>query len=100
VSFRKVTDEFIRNYIDNYRPLDKAGSYGAQECLEPGKNYLSREEKHFLKEIGRENLFEESLAVSPGIHVPLIDSIHGSYFNVMGLPLEMLYSHLKQNGAL
>lgn len=31
VRFKELSDEIIRDYIDNYNPLDKAGSYGIQE---------------------------------------------------------------------
>lgn len=31
VEFEYLTDEQIKNYIDKFRPLDKAGSYGIQE---------------------------------------------------------------------
>ena len=31
VTFQNLTDEQIQYYIDNYRPLDKAGSYGIQD---------------------------------------------------------------------
>ncbi len=31
VTFQKLTDEQIQFYIDNYRPFDKAGSYGIQD---------------------------------------------------------------------
>ena len=31
VTFEKLTDEQIKFYIDKYKPLDKAGSYGIQE---------------------------------------------------------------------
>lgn len=31
VTFEELTDEQIRYYINNYKPLDKAGSYGIQE---------------------------------------------------------------------
>ena len=31
VTFQKLTDEQIEYYVDNYRPLDKAGSYGIQD---------------------------------------------------------------------
>ena len=36
VTFRELTDEEIYNYIDNYPPYDKAGSYGIQD---PGNNF-------------------------------------------------------------
>ncbi|MDD7914009.1 Maf-like protein [Polaribacter ponticola] len=33
VSFKKLTDEEINYYIENYKPLDKAGAYGIQEWI-------------------------------------------------------------------
>ncbi|MBE7710417.1 MAG: septum formation protein Maf [Cyanobacteria bacterium SIG32] len=31
VTFKNLSDELIENYIRNFKPLDKAGSYGIQE---------------------------------------------------------------------
>ena len=31
VKFAEVSDEEIRHYVNNYKPLDKAGAYGVQE---------------------------------------------------------------------
>lgn len=33
VFFRNLTEEEIAYYVENYRPYDKAGSYGAQEWM-------------------------------------------------------------------
>jgi septum formation protein len=33
VTFRKLEDEEIRFYVENYNPLDKAGAYGIQEWI-------------------------------------------------------------------
>ena len=33
VHFRRLTDEEIYHYVDNYRPYDKAGAYGIQEWI-------------------------------------------------------------------
>ena len=33
VSFKKLSDEEINYYIDNYKPFDKAGAYGIQEWI-------------------------------------------------------------------
>jgi septum formation protein len=61
VHFRDFSDEEIEYYIKNYKPFDKAGSYGAQEWI----GYIG------------------------------IEHIEGSYFNVMGLPIQMLYVELE-----
>ena len=31
VEFENLTDEMIKSYVEDYKPLDKAGSYGIQE---------------------------------------------------------------------
>ncbi|HET9487373.1 MAG TPA: Maf family protein, partial [Chryseosolibacter sp.] len=36
VTFQKLSLKEIEFYIDNFRPYDKAGAYGAQDCLPPG----------------------------------------------------------------
>ena len=33
VTFANLSDEAIRYYLDNYKPFDKAGSYGIQEWI-------------------------------------------------------------------
>jgi septum formation protein len=33
VTFRKITKEEIEFYVDNYKPYDKAGAYGAQDWI-------------------------------------------------------------------
>ena len=62
VTFAVLTDEEVEYYIEKYKPMDKAGAYGAQE---------------WVGYIGMEN-------------------IEGSYFNVMGLPVQRLYCELKK----
>lgn len=61
VTFAVLSDDEIDYYIAKYRPMDKAGSYGAQEWI----GYIG------------------------------MSNIVGSYFNVMGLPVQRLYSELK-----
>ena len=39
VTFRELTDQEIYDYIDNYPPYDKAGSYGIQD---PGNNFHTK----------------------------------------------------------
>ena len=62
VYFRDLTDAEIDYYIENYKPYDKAGSYGIQE---------------WIGAIG-------------------ITKIEGSYFNVVGLPIQELNEQLKR----
>jgi septum formation protein len=33
VTFRKLTQEEIEFYVDQYKPYDKAGAYGAQDFI-------------------------------------------------------------------
>jgi septum formation protein len=61
VIFEDLNDEEIHHYIENFKPFDKAGSYGIQE---------------WIGLIG-------------------IKEIHGSYFNVVGLPIHRVYQELK-----
>jgi septum formation protein len=61
VYFTELQDEEMEYYVDNFRPFDKAGSYGIQEWI----GYIG------------------------------VERIEGSYFNVMGLPLQRLYKELK-----
>lgn len=61
VSFAQLSDEEISYYVENYRPMDKAGAYGIQEWI----GYIG------------------------------VNGLEGSYFNVMGLPVQRLYEELK-----
>ncbi len=61
VWFDHLEQSEIEEYVDEFSPYDKAGSYGIQEWI----GYM-------------------------GIH-----RIEGSYFNVMGLPIQRLYKELQ-----
>lgn len=60
VTFKTLLNTEINYYLDNYKPFDKAGSYGIQEWI-------------------------GSIAIS---------KIEGSYTNVVGLPVERVYTKL------
>jgi septum formation protein len=62
VRFARLTDMEIEYYLENFKPYDKAGSYGVQEWI----GYVG------------------------------VEHINGSYFNVMGLPIQRLYNELKR----
>ena len=62
VVFRALSDEEIAYYVDNYRPMDKAGAYGIQEWI----GYVG------------------------------IERIEGSFYNVMGLPVQKVYVELSE----
>ena len=57
VTFKQLSDREIDYYISNFKPFDKAGSYGIQEWI----GYIG------------------------------IKRIEGSYFNVMGFPVQKFY---------
>lgn len=57
VKFKNLTSEEINYYVDEFKPFDKAGSYGIQEWI----GYIG------------------------------IEKIEGSYFNVMGFPVQKFY---------
>ncbi len=92
VTFRILTHDEIATYVDNYKPFDKAGAYGAQECLPVGMNPCSDEELEFLTEINKIDLIEKSINAKTGMAG--IERINGSYFNVMGFPIHKVYERL------
>ncbi|WP_426295736.1 Maf family nucleotide pyrophosphatase [Dyadobacter endophyticus] len=61
VYFRNLEDWEINHYIEQYKPFDKAGSYGIQE---------------WIGMVG-------------------IEKIEGSYYTIMGLPVQVVYQLLK-----
>lgn len=95
VTFNKLTKEELQRYVRQYKPFDKAGSYGAQECLPIGMNPCSAGELEFLKEHNLENLFNDTLTQDNHNVIPLIKKIDGSYFNVMGLPIVELWKEIE-----
>jgi len=91
VTFRDLKREEIEYYVDHFKPFDKAGSYGAQECLPHGLNPCSEDEIVFLEKIGRPDLWLDTFGHKG---VSAIERIEGSYFNVMGLPIHRVYHEL------
>lgn len=65
VEFSEISDDEIRFYINNYKPFDKAGSYGIQEWLGMAK----------------------------------IKNISGSFYSVMGFPVDLVFEELKKLGC-
>lgn len=60
VTFTTLSHEEIAYYVEQYKPLDKAGAYGVQEWI----GYVA------------------------------VENILGSFYNVMGLPIQRLYKEL------
>ncbi|MBP6334963.1 MAG: Maf family protein [Bacteroidia bacterium] len=96
VFFNELKEQLIKEYISHYQPFDKAGSYGAQECLPDGMNPCSTEELEFIKQINKPDYFQKSLAMDSKKHIPIIQRIEGSYFNVMGMPVVELWQQLEK----
>jgi len=91
VTFRPLNRQEIEYYVDNFKPFDKAGSYGAQECLPEEMDPCSPDEVAFLKKIGKPDLTSSTIETKA---VAAIKEISGSYFNVMGLPIHRVYWYL------
>ncbi|HRH03232.1 MAG TPA: Maf family protein [Bacteroidia bacterium] len=95
VYFKKHSLEQIQQYVNVYKPYDKAGAYGAQECLPEGMNPCSKKEIDFLTKLGKLSIIESSKTKRDVLVPPLeVEKIEGSYFNVMGLPLVELADEL------
>lgn len=62
VFFEQLNQNEVDYFVDNYRPLDKAGAYAIQEWI----GYIG------------------------------VRRIEGCFFNVMGLPIPMVYKKLKE----
>jgi len=71
VEFRELFDEEIRRYIEDYSPLDKAGSYGIQDFVDE-KTVLCPPKESFISRIS------------------------GDYYNVVGLSSGFVLNMLRK----
>lgn len=94
VTFHPLVQRDIEFYVDNFSPYDKAGSYGAQDCLPPEVNPCSAEEVEFLTSLGKLELIENSKTTHEQVGLHAISRIDGSYFNVMGIPIHRVHERL------
>jgi len=64
VSFRHLSDEEIRSYVEKYKPMDKAGSYGIQEWV--GLTGIERINGSYTNVVGlpTEKLYRELVKLS------------------------------------
>lgn len=93
VKFHTLSETLIERYVDTMRPYDKAGAYGIQECMAASNNPCSEEEREFLRSIKKEELWRKVLDSTR--QFPIVESLAGSFFNVMGLPLSRVYKMIQ-----
>jgi septum formation protein len=94
VTFSKLSPGAIERYVDQFQPFDKAGAYGAQECLPANFNPCSAIEMEFLRSIEKTDLVQSSMNTGEKARVEAIAKIDGSFFTVMGFPIHLVHSHL------
>jgi len=101
VTFHDLPQDKIAEYVKVFRPLDKAGAYGAQECLAPDANPCSPVEQDFIARLGLGEIIARSKPPNwKAAPLTAIRRIDGPYFNVMGLPIAEIYDELKRLLAL
>ncbi|MBI2967741.1 MAG: Maf family protein [Bacteroidetes bacterium] len=81
VLFRKLDHREITEYVNKFRPFDKAGAYGLQELM-PAKIRFTPSPPF------------ERVIYTPVKKFFFIKEIKGSYTNVMGLPLKELFLYV------
>ena len=91
VTFHTLNPAEIHEYVRTFRPLDKAGAYGAQECLAQGANPCSELERAFIQRLSLGDILTRSKPANwKAAPMTAIKGIEGPYFNVMGLPVAEL----------
>lgn len=91
VHFPELTQEMINDYLLRFNPVDKAGAYGIQECVNKATDLYSDDESSFLNTKRKVSFEEESRRVPSFI----IKEIEGSFFNVVGFPIVEVAKVLK-----
>ncbi|MCC7301932.1 MAG: Maf family protein [Bacteroidia bacterium] len=95
VRFLPLSTTKIEEYVDACCPYDKAGAYGAQEFLQADVNACCTEEMKFIREMRLTEL-EKDCYPSGNKHIPFhgVESVSGSYFNVMGFPVRECWEEI------
>lgn len=90
VTFNKLSDADMEDYVDTMKPFDKAGAYGIQELLPASENPCNEEEREFMNRIGNPDLWKRTFDATVPSRWNFIREIKGSYFSIVGLPVHRL----------
>ncbi len=72
VKFRNLEENEIREYIEKFNPLDKAGSYGIQDFVDE-KNVKNPPKESFIEKI--EGDYENVMGISTKLVLEMLDKI-------------------------
>lgn len=94
VTFKALDNYEIERYVDLCAPMDKAGAYGIQEVIPPGTDLCTPQEQAFIRKYDL-NLGSITEGTQRDFRpFDMVSRIEGSFFNVVGLPVQRLCEEL------
>ncbi|GBF23240.1 septum formation protein [Candidatus Gastranaerophilus sp. (ex Termes propinquus)] len=73
VEFRELQDDEIKHYIEEFKPFDKAGSYGIQDFVDENSAFAPPERSFVKKIVGD---YYNVVGISPKLLMEMLESIN------------------------